>query len=102
VRRAIVADGDIAPWFHGCALGRSWAGDDVMGDDFWCRHLVATRGILERRGVAARERLRIATRGMVVEGICEVGGRRRVGGKGWMLQEAMLNVRAKIWGTSAI
>jgi hypothetical protein len=75
VRRATVADGDTALWFHGCVLGRSWAGDDVMGDDFWCRHLVATRGTLERRGVAAREILRIAMRGIVVDDIFVVGCR---------------------------
>jgi hypothetical protein len=44
-----------------------------MGDDFWCIHLVAIRGALERRGVAALERLRIATRGRVVEAIIVVG-----------------------------
>lgn len=38
-----------------------------MGDDFWCRHLVAMRGACERIDDVARERLRIAARGIVME-----------------------------------
>jgi len=38
-----------------------------MGDDFWCRHLVAMRGAWERIEVVARERLRIAARGIIME-----------------------------------
>ena len=67
VRRVIVADGEMAPWLHGCALGRCCAGEHVMGDDFWCRHLVAMRGALERMEGVARERLRMAARGIVIE-----------------------------------
>ena len=40
-----------------------------MGDDFWCKHLVAMRGALERMVGAARERLRMAARGIVIEAI---------------------------------
>jgi hypothetical protein len=40
-----------------------------MGDDFWCRHLVAMRGALERMEGVARDRLRMAARGIVVEAI---------------------------------
>lgn len=70
VRLVIVADGDNAPWLHGCALGRCCTGEDVMGDDFWCRHLVAMRGALDRTDGVARERLRMAARGIVIEAIC--------------------------------
>lgn len=38
-----------------------------MGDDFWCRHLVAMRGALERMDGVARERLRMAARGMIID-----------------------------------
>lgn len=38
-----------------------------MGDDFWCRHLVAMRGALERMDGVARERLRMAARGIVID-----------------------------------
>lgn len=37
-----------------------------MGDDCWCRHLVATRGAELRKGVA-RERLRRAEREIVLD-----------------------------------
>ena len=51
-----------------------------MGEDFWCRHLVAMRGALERTEGVARERLRMAARGTVVDaivqGVWEVGTRR--------------------------
>lgn len=40
-----------------------------MGNDFWCRHLVAMRGALERMEGVARERLRSAARGIVIEAI---------------------------------
>lgn len=69
VRRVILAEDDIAPWLQGCARGRCCAGADVMGDDFWCRHLVAMRGAVERMAGAARERLRIAVRGIIVDAI---------------------------------
>jgi hypothetical protein len=76
VRLVIVAEGNAAPWVHGCALGRCCAGVDVMGDDFWCRHLVAMRGAEERTDGTALERLRRAARGIVIEAImlnvCEV------------------------------
>jgi hypothetical protein len=80
VRRVTVAAGDRAPWFHGCALGRCCAGVDVMGDDFWCRHLVAMRGAEDRMEGPARVRLRRAARGIVIEAIiasvCEIGMQR--------------------------
>lgn len=38
-----------------------------MGDDCWCRHLVAMRGAVDRREGAVRERLRMAARGRVDE-----------------------------------
>lgn len=69
VRRVTVAAGDRAPWLHGCARGRCCAGVDVMGDDFWWRHLVAMRGADERMEGAARETLRRAARGIVIEAI---------------------------------
>jgi hypothetical protein len=40
-----------------------------MGDAFWWRHLVATRGVFDRSEGAARERLRMAARGTVDEAI---------------------------------
>jgi hypothetical protein len=43
--------------------------EDVMGDDFWCRHLVAMRGAVERIEGVARKRLRMTARGIVVEAI---------------------------------
>lgn len=70
VRRAAAADattGDAVPWRHVCTLGRCWTGDAVMGDALWCRHLVATRGALERNQGVARARLRTAARGTVME-----------------------------------
>jgi hypothetical protein len=44
-----------------------------MGDDCWCRHLVAMRGVVDRRDGAARERLRMAERGRIFEAmfVCE-------------------------------
>ena len=69
VRRVMVAEGEMAPWLNGCARGRCCAEVDVMGDDFWCRHLVAMRGALERIEGVARERLRMTVRGIVVEAI---------------------------------
>jgi len=69
VRRVMVAEGETAPWLHGCARGRCCAEEDVIGDDFWCRHLVAMRGALERIEGVARERLRMTARGIVVEAI---------------------------------
>lgn len=69
VRRVMVAEGETAPWLHGCARGRCCAEEDVMGDDFWCRHLVVMRGAVERIEGVARERLRMTARGIVVEAI---------------------------------
>jgi hypothetical protein len=40
-----------------------------MGDGCWCRHLVAMRGVAERRDGAARDRLRMAERGIVLDAI---------------------------------
>jgi hypothetical protein len=40
-----------------------------MGEDFWCRHLVAMRGALERTEGVARERLRMAARGIAIDAI---------------------------------
>jgi hypothetical protein len=69
VRRVTVAEGETAPWLHGCARGRCCVEEDVMGDDFWCRHLVAMRGAVERIEGVARKRLRMTARGIVVEAI---------------------------------
>lgn len=71
VRRAMVADGAATLWLHACAVGLCWSLDVVMGDDCWCRHLVATRGAELRRGVA-RKRLRKAGRGIVLEAISRI------------------------------
>ena len=80
VRRVTVAAGDRAPWLHGRARGRCCAGADVMGDDFWCRHLVAMRDVEDRTEGAARMRLRRAARGIVIEAIilcvCEISVQR--------------------------
>ena len=38
-----------------------------MGDDCWCRHLVAMRGAVDRRAGVVRERPRMAARGRVDE-----------------------------------
>jgi hypothetical protein len=40
-----------------------------MGDDFWCRHLVATRGALDLMEGVARDRPRMAVRGIAIEAI---------------------------------
>lgn len=69
VRRVMVAEGETALWVQGCARGRCWVEDDVMGVVFWCRHLVAMRGARERIEGVARARLRMAARGMVIEAI---------------------------------
>ncbi len=69
VRRVMVADGERAPWLQGCARGRCCAGETVIGDDFWCRHLVAMRGACERMDGVARERLCSAARGIFIEAI---------------------------------
>lgn len=73
VRRVMVADGEMEHRVHCWALGRCCTGEDVMGDDFLCRHLVAIRGALERIEGVARERLRMTDRGIVVEVIAICG-----------------------------
>jgi hypothetical protein len=73
VRRETVAATGVALCDHRCTLGRCCNVEDVMGEAFWCMHLVAIRGALERRVGAVRERLRIATRGTFSDAIlCEV------------------------------
>jgi hypothetical protein len=42
-----------------------------MGDAFWCRHLVATRGAVEPKERVVRERLRSAARGAFVDAILQ-------------------------------
>lgn len=69
VRREIVADTGAAFRDHCWILGLCWSGEAVMGDAFWCKHLVAIRGAFDRRFGAAREKLHIAARGTVVEAI---------------------------------
>jgi hypothetical protein len=51
---------------HCCIFGRRCSGEAVMGDAFWCRHLVAVCGAVERK---VRERLRSAVRGTFAEAI---------------------------------
>jgi hypothetical protein len=41
----------------------------VIGDAFWCKHLVATREAFVRRDGVVRERQRIVARGTEVEAI---------------------------------
>lgn len=52
----------------------------MIGDDFWCRHLVAMRGALDRMEGVARARLRMATRGIVIEAmvliVLKIAGRK--------------------------
>jgi hypothetical protein len=43
-----------------------------MGDACWCRHLVAMRGVADRRDGVARDRLRIAERGIVLDAIVRI------------------------------
>jgi hypothetical protein len=93
VRRVTFAATGAAFCDHCCILGLCWSGEAVMGDAFWCRHLVAMRGALLRTDGAALERLRIAARGIVVEAISrmclDVGCRvlsvrqRRCNGESW-------------------
>jgi len=73
VRRATVADGATTLWLHGCAVGLRCSLEAVMGDDCWCRHLVAMRGVAERRDGVARDRLHMAERGIVLEAIFCIG-----------------------------
>jgi hypothetical protein len=69
VLRAIVADGTATFCLHDCALGLSCSLEAVMGEDCWCRHLVAMRGAEDRREGVARERLRTAERGSMLDAI---------------------------------
>lgn len=66
VRLEIVAATGAAFCAHFCTLGRCCAGEAVMGVAFWCRHLVATRGVVVRREGAVRVRVRMA-RGTAAE-----------------------------------
>jgi len=59
---------------HCCTLGLCWSCEAVMGDAFWCRHLVATLGTLDRKEGAARERVRMAARGTDVEAMLRRSG----------------------------
>jgi hypothetical protein len=68
VRRATDAIIGTALCEHCCIFGRCCSGDAVMGDAFWCRHLVAVRGAVERK---ERDRLRSAVRGTFAEAILE-------------------------------
>jgi len=56
-------------WVICCTLGLSRTGEAVIGDAFWCRHLVAIRGAVGRMKGVARDKLRIAYRGSVVDAI---------------------------------
>jgi hypothetical protein len=67
VRRATATDGAATLWLHCCAVGLCCSLEAVMGDDCWCRHLVAMRGVDDRRDDVARDRLRMADRGSVLE-----------------------------------
>lgn len=69
VRRANVADGAATLWLHDCAVGLCCSLEAVMGDACWCRHLVAMRGVADRRDGVARDRLRMAERGITLEAI---------------------------------
>lgn len=69
VRRETLATVGVALCDHCCTFGLCCAEDDVMGDAFWCKHLVAMRGARERREGVARDRLRIAARGTFTEAI---------------------------------
>jgi hypothetical protein len=72
VRRETVAATGAAFCDHCWTLGLCWSGDAVMGDAFWCKHLVAMRGAFDRSEGAARERLRMAARGACIEAILYV------------------------------
>jgi hypothetical protein len=72
VRLATVAATGAAFCVHLCTLGLCCTGEDVMGVAFWCRHLVATRGVVVRREGATLVRVRKA-RGTDVDAI-SVGG----------------------------
>jgi hypothetical protein len=69
VRRAIVADGADTARLHDCVRGLCCSLEAVMGEVCWCRHLVAMRGAVDRREGVARERLRIAERGSMLDAI---------------------------------
>jgi hypothetical protein len=69
VRRATVAAIGAAFCAHLCTLGLCCIGEVVIGDAFWCKHLVATRVALVRKEGVACERLRMITRGAAVEAI---------------------------------
>lgn len=56
-------------WVICCTLGLSRRGEDVIGDAFWCKHLVAICGAVDRMKGVARVKLRIADRGSVVDAI---------------------------------
>jgi hypothetical protein len=56
-------------WVVWCTLGLSRRGEAVIGDAFWCRHFVAIRGAMDRMKGVARDKLRIADRGSVVDAI---------------------------------
>lgn len=72
VRRATVADGATTLWLHGCAVGLCCNLEAVMGDDCWWRHLVAMRGVADRREGVARGRLRMAERGIVLDAMSRI------------------------------
>jgi hypothetical protein len=69
VRRETVAAIGAVVCAHLCTLGLCWRGEVVIGDVFWCKHLVATRGAFVRRDGVVRERQRMAVRGTDVEAI---------------------------------
>jgi hypothetical protein len=69
VRLEIVVATGAAVCGHCCILGLCWNCEAVMGDAFWCRHLVAAREVVEWSEGAARVRVRMAARGTDVEAI---------------------------------
>ena len=69
LRRAIVPDGAVTLPLHDRALGLCCSREVMMGEDCWCRHLVAMRGAVDRRVGVARERLRMAERGSMLDAI---------------------------------
>jgi len=68
VLRPMLAPEVAVCWTHRGAWGLCWRGEDVMGDAFWCRQRVAALGVLEV-GLIARDKVRSADRGSVVEAI---------------------------------
>ena len=64
-----MTDGAATPRLQDCALGLCWSLEAMMGEDCWCRHLVAMRGAADRRDGVAHERLRTAERGSMLEAI---------------------------------